>query len=64
QLRIIFTDYQGRSQGVITAQLPFFDSAMRSAFDPFFAVLRAVFANLEVDYTRPELTLRFSYDDA
>ncbi|MBG6106524.1 hypothetical protein [Frigoribacterium sp. CG_9.8] len=64
QLRIIFTDFQGRREGIITAQLPFFDSAMRSAFAPFFAVLRAVFANLEVEYIRPELTLRFSYDDA
>ena len=64
QLRIIFTDYHGRSQGVITAQLPFFDAAMRCAFAPFFAVLRVVFTNLEVDYMRPELTLRFSYDDA
>jgi len=35
---------------------------MRSTFAPFFAVLRAVFTNVEVDFVQPELTVRFSYD--
>ena len=62
-LRIVFSDHDGRTHGMITAQVPLSDHAMRSAFAPFFAVLRTVFSNLEVDFVHPELTLRFSYVD-
>jgi hypothetical protein len=62
QLRIVFSDDGGRTHGVITAEVQFADHIMRSTFAPFFAVLRAVFTNMEVHFVQPELTLRFSYD--
>jgi len=61
-IRIVFSDYGNRNHAVITAQVPLSDSALRSRFAPFFAVMRAVFTNLEVDFVLPELTLRFSYE--
>ena len=60
-LRIALSDRGDRNDAVITAQVPFTDYAMRIMFAPSFAVLRAVFNNLEVDFVQPELTLRFSY---
>ena len=62
QLRIVLSDNGGRSRGVIIAQVPFTENITRSNFAPFFAVVRAVFTNMEVDFVQPELTLRFSYD--
>jgi hypothetical protein len=64
QLRIVLSDNGGRSRGVIIAQVPFTENITRSNFAPFFAVVRAVFTNMEVDFVQPELTLRFSYDHA
>ena len=61
-LRIALSDQGDLNSGVITAQVPVTDSVMRSTFAPFFAVMRAVFTNLEVEFVQPELTLRFSYD--
>ena len=61
-LRIALSDQGDRNRGVIIAQLPVTDSVMRSTFAPFFAVMRAVFTNLEVEFVQSELTLRFSYD--
>jgi hypothetical protein len=61
-LRISLVARAGRSRGALTAQLPLTDFAMRSTFAPFFAVMRAVFTEVEVDFTPHELTLRFSYD--
>jgi hypothetical protein len=62
QLRIVLSDDGRHTHGVITAQVAFTDYIMRSTLAPFFAVFRAVFTNLEVDFVQPELTLRFSYD--
>jgi hypothetical protein len=64
QLRIVLSDNGGRSRGVIIAQVPFTENITRSNFAPFFAVVRAVFTNMEVDFVQSELTLRFSYDHA
>lgn len=61
-LRITLSDQGDRNRGVIMAQVPVTDSVMRSTFAPFFAVMRAVFTNLEVEFVQSELTLRFSYD--
>lgn len=61
-LRIVLSDADDRHHGIITARVPFTDFVMRSTLAPFIAVMRAVFTNLEVDFVRPELTLRFSYD--
>lgn len=61
-LRIALSDQGDRNGGVIIAQVPVTDSVMRSTFAPFFAVMRAVFTNLEVEFVQSELTLRFSYD--
>jgi len=61
-LRIALSDQGDRNRGVIIAQVPVTDSVMRSTFAPFFAVMRAVFTNLEVEFVQSELTLRFSYD--
>lgn len=61
-LRITFSDHENRNHCTITAQLPVTDLVIRSTFAPFFAVMRAVFTNLEVDFMQPELTLKFSYD--
>jgi hypothetical protein len=61
-LRITLSDQGERNRGVIMAQVPVTDSVMRSTFAPFFAVMRAVFTNLEVEFVQSELTLRFSYD--
>ena len=61
-LRIALSDQGDLNSGVITAQVPVTDSVMRSTFAPFFAVMRAVFTNLEVEFVQSELTLRFSYD--
>jgi len=60
-LRIVLSRDGDRNRGVITAQVPLTDRVLRSTFAPFLAVLRAVFTNLEVDFVKPELTLRFSY---
>ena len=62
QLRIVLSDDGCHIHGVITAQVAFTDHVMRSTFAPFFAVLRAVFTNVEVDFVQPELKVRFSYD--
>ena len=62
QLRIVLSDDGCHIHGVITAQMAFTDHVMRSTFAPFFAVLRAVFTNVEVDFVQPELKVRFSYD--
>jgi hypothetical protein len=59
---ITLSDQGDRNRGVIMAQVPVTDSVMRSTFAPFFAVMRAVFTNLEVEFVQSELTLRFSYD--
>ena len=61
-LRIVLSHDGDRNHGAITARVPAKDHVMRSAFAPFFAVMRAVFINLEVDFVQSELTLRFSYD--
>lgn len=61
-LRIALSDRGDRNRGVIIAQVPVTDSVMRFTFAPFFAVMRAVFTNLEVEFVQSELTLRFSYD--
>jgi hypothetical protein len=61
-LRILLSLVDGRCHARIGAQLSLTDYAMRSTFAPFFAVLRAVFTNLEVDFVHSTLTLRFSYE--
>ena len=46
----------------ISAELDLNDYVMRSTFAPYFAVMRAVFTELEVQFLHPNLTLRFSYE--
>lgn len=62
ELHIILADRGGQCDAMITAQLPRTDFVVRSTFAPFFAVMRAVFTDLEVDFVQRELTLRFSYE--
>ena len=61
-LRIAITGEGGESQVVLSARMPLNEFAMRHAFAPFFAVMRAVFTRFDAGYSRNELTLRFSYD--
>jgi hypothetical protein len=48
--------------GRVTAKLNITDHALRSALAPYFAVMRAVFADFQIDFAQPTLTLRFSYE--
>lgn len=47
---------------VLIAALTSGEYAVRSDLAPFFAVVRAVFGDLEVEHEQPNLTLRFSYE--
>ncbi|MHB1170892.1 MAG: hypothetical protein ACYCZY_00020 [Lacisediminihabitans sp.] len=48
-------------RGVLIARLGAADHAMRAVLAPFFAVMRVVFSDLQVEFLQPTLTLRFSY---
>lgn len=39
------------------------DGSARTSLAPYFAVLRVVFADLDVDFTGPTLIVRFTYDE-
>lgn len=62
RLRITLFQRGGRCHVRLDAHLEVSDYGMRSVFAPFFAVVRAVFTEVEVDFLRSELTLRFSYE--
>jgi hypothetical protein len=48
--------------GRVTAKLDVTDYTLRSALAPYFAVMRAVFADFQIDFAHSTLTLRFSYE--
>lgn len=61
-LRIELTGSASRCRGVLTARLNTNDSLVRSVFSPYLAVMRVVFSGLQVEFQRPALTLKFSYE--
>lgn len=61
-LRIELADVASQCHGVLTAVLDTSDFFLRSAFSPYFAVMRVVFPGLLVEFQRPTLTLKFSYE--
>jgi hypothetical protein len=61
-LRIELSGTSTTTHGVLTAGVDDSDYAVRTAFAPYFAVMRVVFAGLQVEFQQPTLTLRFSYE--
>ncbi len=61
-LRVVLSKRRGTCLGVVTAAVELGDSAMRSALAPYFAVMRVVFSDLQIDFEQPRLALRFSYE--
>jgi hypothetical protein len=61
-LKIILRKEHAQCSGQITVRLAATDHSVRSAFEPYFAVMRAVFTELVVDVSQPTVTLRFSYE--
>ena len=61
-LRIVLADVGDHNEGVITAQVQLGARELRSSFAPFFAVMRAAFTDLKVNFVHSEITLRFLYD--
>ncbi|HEY9498551.1 MAG TPA: hypothetical protein VIQ78_05970 [Terrimesophilobacter sp.] len=61
-LRIELTGTDSRCHGVLTATLNANDSFVRSVFSPYLAVMRVGFSRLQVDFQRPALRLKFSYE--
>ena len=59
---IAITGAGSRAYGVVQASFLPADPAPRTAFAPYLAVLRVVFADLQVDVAAASLTVRFSYD--
>ncbi|HEU4849563.1 MAG TPA: hypothetical protein VFS93_04050, partial [Terrimesophilobacter sp.] len=49
-------------RGALTARLDTTDSFVRSAFAPYFAVMRIVFSSLQVDFQDLTLTIGFTYE--
>lgn len=49
-------------RGALTARLNTTDSFVRSAFAPYFAVMRIVFSNLQVEFQNMTLTIGFTYE--
>jgi len=50
------------SRAVLHAGIRASESAVRSEFAPYFAVMRIVFSELRVEFSDTSLTVRFSYD--
>jgi hypothetical protein len=50
------------SRGVVTARIDASDPLVRSAFAPYFAVMRIVFSRLRVEFHDQTLTIGFSYE--
>lgn len=48
--------------GILTATVDTSDYAMRTALAPYFAVMRVVFTELQVEFTQSKLDLRMSYE--
>lgn len=61
-VRIVLSRDDGDCHGRITAELDVADHVARSELAPYFALLGAVFANLDVGFAQSTLTLRFSYE--
>lgn len=59
---ILLAPESGRAVVTITAKLDADDSLTRSGLAPYLAVLRIAFTDLQVTFSPPTLTLRFSYD--
>lgn len=61
-LKVELTGTAAHCHGVLTATLDTGDFFVRSVFAPYFAVMRIVFTGLQVEFQRPALTLKFSYE--
>jgi hypothetical protein len=61
-LGIVFHDDDPVVRGLIRVDGAAADAAVRQLYAPYFAVLRILFRDLQVDVTGSLLTLRFSYD--
>ncbi|MET4782656.1 hypothetical protein [Glaciihabitans sp. UYNi722] len=61
-LRIRLSKEGTGCRGEIVANLDVADHLLRSALAPYFAVMRAVFTDFQIDSAQPTLTLRFSYE--
>lgn len=61
-LRIVFVAVDDRCHSLISATVRLPKRSMRTRFAPYVAIIRALFTNLEVDFTQQMLALRFSYE--
>ncbi len=61
-LRIRFVRDGDLSRAVLSAGFTGQDAVPRSAFSPFFALMRTVFDGFDVEFHHPSLKVRFWYD--
>ncbi|MCU1558186.1 MAG: hypothetical protein JWN09_2181 [Microbacteriaceae bacterium] len=61
-LRIQLSKDGSGCRGRVAANLDITDHVLHSALAPYFAVMRAVFTDFQIDFVQPTLTLRFSYE--
>lgn len=60
-LRIEIEETEGGALVMMRAIIDASDHTMRNSLEPYFAIMRILFADLHVDHLQPVLTLRFSY---
>jgi hypothetical protein len=61
-LRFAFARNDGRCVGVLTAQVDSSDHTMRMALAPYFAVMRVVFTDFQIEFSPTSVELRMSYE--
>jgi hypothetical protein len=61
-LRVVFVAEGDRGHALISATVSLPERGVRTQFAPYFAIMRALFTNVRVDFSQPTLTLRFSYE--
>ena len=62
EMRITLEKQGDRCRCIVAVKLNLNEYTARSAFAPYFAVMRAAFADFHVIFSQPDLTLRFSYE--
>lgn len=61
-LRVVLSRRKRTCLVVVTAGVELGELAIRSALSPYFAVMRVVFSDLQIDFEQRKLALRFSYE--
>jgi hypothetical protein len=61
-LRVVFMRGDDRCHSLLSATVRLPERAVRTQFTPYFAIMRALFTDVRVDFSQPTLTLRFSYE--